>query len=132
VSLAAVSNSWLLKKRGNRIMQNKAFEETLTILSGQTTSQALNLLEAGREVPHSVAIYGPASLTGTVTVEVSPDGGATWNVLHSAGVAVEVAAASCVVILAALALFEQIRVKSDGAEGADRVFALIAAELVEL
>ena len=64
-----------------------------------------------------LTIYGPATLTGVIDIEVSPDKGVTWYSLSLA-----VAADARVPVVAPQA--SQIRVVSTMAEGAERLFAV--------
>lgn len=87
----------------------------MTIPSGQQNSNAVELVGV-----NEVTVYGPAALTGTVAVQVSPDGGTTW-LLPAVAVAVDA------VVEIPQINASHIRVTSDMAEAADRVFPLHGA-----
>ena len=74
-------------------------------------------VSAGVDILHieDLTIYGPATLTGVIDIEVSPDDGVTWFTL-----ALAVAAAGRTPVLAPQA--SQIRLTSTIAEGAERLF----------
>ena len=108
-------------------MWNRAYEDTATIANGQQNSSAV-AVPSTRQSQRFVAIYGPPTLTGTCVVAVSSDNGATFKTLQSGGSDIAVAADKCVVIDVPLALFDEIRIESDGAEGGERTFSFIFAE----
>lgn len=91
-----------------------------TIASGGTISNSI------QHQTGSMTIFGPSALTGTVKVEVSADSGATWVVHAPLGVDTVVTAAEATVIFGNLGL---VRVKSSGAEGADRVFPVLTTRM---
>jgi len=97
---------------------------TLTIASGQTTSGTLaSVIGSGALV--DLTIYGPAALTGTVTVQVAPNNNPVsgdWKALQSAGADVTVPAAKATTIAAS---FRALRLVSESSEGADRAFRVI-------
>jgi len=97
---------------------------TLRISNGGTNSPALTSLGAvgrvGLGAATGLTIYAPATLTGTVTIEVLPYGDATWRTLQSGGADVTIAATKAVVI--SPPAFADLRLHSSGAEGADRDF----------
>ena len=99
----------------------------LVIANGGTTSSAISA-ERLRYLD-SINIWGPAALTGTVTVEVSYDG-TNYGTLQSAGSDVAVAATKVVTVLTGG--FYGLRVKSDGAEGAARTFQVRGTEKLGL
>jgi len=93
---------------------------TLTILAGQTTSEALR----GCRHAQGVGIFAPATLTGTITVQVEPtDSGTDFVNETSGGTAVTIGASQHVTLM--MSTFAQLRLKSSGAEAADRVFTLV-------
>lgn len=71
----------------------------------------------------NISIWAPATLTGTITVEVAPDvdsAAGAFLALQSAGSDVTLTASKCTTITASG--FGAMRLASDGTEGADRVF----------
>lgn len=93
----------------------------LTIANGGTTS---DVLEFGYcRLLRGLSITGPSALTGTVTVEISKGrSGTEWSTLQSGGADVTITAAKTTVIEPLIA--GRLRLKSSGAEGAERVFKL--------
>jgi hypothetical protein len=89
---------------------------SFVIASGGTTSNALEH-DTG-----AMTIFGPAALDNVVSVEVSPDGGTTWNALVDLGTAVTIAVTEATVIQGNFGL---VHVKSAGAESADRTFPVL-------
>lgn len=73
-------------------------------------------------VARGFAIQAPATLSGTVTVEVSLDEGSSFAALQSGGVDITVGGGKCVVI--DFMAWDQLRLNSDagGGEGAERIF----------
>jgi hypothetical protein len=67
----------------------------------------------------SVTITAPAALTGTVTVEISPDG-TVWSTLQTAGADVTIVAGKSTALPPFTA--RDLRLKSGSAEGANRDF----------
>jgi hypothetical protein len=99
---------------------------TLVIANAGSNSTAL---EFKRKPVRGIVIYAPAALTGTVTVQVAigaTEAAATWVDLQSAGSDVEVAAGKAVTIDAIA--WDWLRVQSDGAEGSERTFTVMAYE----
>lgn len=96
---------------------------TLTIASSGSNSNGVTLT---KKAYRSLAIFGPAALTGTVKVAVSADGGSTYQVLQSGGSDIEIAAGKCVTI--DIVAFDRVRVQSDASEAAQRQFELRAVE----
>lgn len=102
---------------------------TLRITSGQANSAKLStLLSAGQRkvlgTAKSITIHAPATLTGTVKVGVSYDGGTTFTELNENGTDVSVAAGDARVIFSVG--WDDLRLQSSVAEGADRDFVLFA------
>ena len=95
----------------------------LVIASSGTTSNALDNSEI--RFMDEFVIFGPAALTGTVTVQISYDG-TNYVTLQSAGSDVTIAATKGTVIKAGG--FVKLRVISGSAEGATRTFPIIGAE----
>ena len=97
----------------------------LTIPNGTSTSNAIGILDDA----WGLGLWTPATLTGTVTIEVSPDDtGTTWAPLQSGAVDVQPAAGKHTTINPIA--FKRIRMTSGAAEGADRVFVLRKSILV--
>lgn len=108
---------------------------TIKIANGGTTSGTLTDTAANNgaalsdgqlkvlKTARSLTIAGPSALTGAVKVEVTIDG-SNWHELNQAGSDVSVAANDAVTITNMAWL--NLRVKSAGAEGAERVFRLMA------
>lgn len=117
-------------------MRHTALIGTIKIANAGTTSGSLTdtaanngaAISAGQlktlKMADRLLIWGPSALTGTVTVEVTPDGGTTWNQLSHNGTDVTVAAGDArdVENLA----WDNLRVKSSGAEAAERSFQIMA------
>lgn len=95
---------------------------TLRIDSGDTDSDILDFTGTVKRIA-VLLIQAPATLTGTVSVEVSLDG-STWAVLQSAGNPVTCAVSTGTVITDLPACF--FRVNSSGAEGGNRDFLVVA------
>lgn len=92
---------------------------TLTIASAGTDSPSLDLK---RKPVVAITVYAPATLTGTITIQVSHDD-STWATHPvTAGLA-----ASTVVVIEPIA-FSYLRIHSNAAEGGNRDFVLEAAE----
>lgn len=71
----------------------------------------------------TIAIWAPATLTGTITVQVAPDvdsAAAAFLALQSSGADVTLTESKCTTITASG--FGAMRLASDGNEAADRVF----------
>lgn len=92
---------------------------TLTIASATTDSLALELR---RRPITALAIYAPATLPETVTVQVSPDGTNWATHPVTAGIG-----AANVIIIEPIA-FSWLRLHAGVAAAADRTFVLEAAE----
>lgn len=90
---------------------------TLTIASGGTNSDAVDVARA-----ESATIYPPATLTGTVTVQVSGDSGSTFLDLQSEGSDVDLTVSKALTITSLAA--DSLRLNSSGAEGDDRSFVV--------
>lgn len=93
----------------------------LTIANGGTTSNALTANDL--KFVRSVAIQGPSALTGTATVQVSLDG-TNFHALQSGGSDVVVTAVKTLVV--ADVPMKGLRIVSGSAEGAERVFEVVA------
>ncbi len=94
----------------------------LTIANAGTTSEEFSDAR-GLGSMAALTIMGPAALTGTVKLEVSDVVGGTFRTLQSpAGTDVSIAAAKAVTIPAFSCA--TLRLKSSGAEAADRVFPI--------
>jgi hypothetical protein len=105
---------------------------TLTIANGGTDSGALSAsssvsagilkLLVGSLI--SVTVFAPATVTGTITIQVKPNpAAADWTTLQSAGADVTIAAGKAVTLSSIP--FGDMRIHSSGAEGAERVFTLL-------
>lgn len=98
------------------------------ITSGQTNGSAVE----GFEDAEAVSIWAPASLTGTITIQVSPDrppdvGGVaaaskTWATLQSGGSDVTLGASKMLTLTDIT--FRALRMVSGSAEGGDRTFKI--------
>lgn len=93
----------------------------LTIANGQSNSDSLDF-RRWRGNANQIAIYPPGTLTGTVKVQISQDG-TNWFDLQSDGADVTIPADGVVTITSVH--FEYLRVQSDAAEGAERVFKVV-------
>lgn len=97
----------------------------LTISNAGTTSNAIGSIDDAE----AIVIYAPATLTGTVTVQVEPtETGTAWVDLTSGGSDVTIAAGNSVTITEGG--FRQLRLSSSAAEGAARVFSVTKQFLV--
>ncbi len=65
-------------------------------------------------------IGAPSALTGTITIEISIDGGTTYHTLQSAGSDITLGAGDITVVLAGG--WDNMRIASSGNEGAERTF----------
>lgn len=74
----------------------------------------------------AIVIYSPAALTGVVTVEVSGDGGVTFQTLRSVGADVALAIDEATPIT--MIIYDQIQLVSDGVEAAERTFVVRGLE----
>lgn len=94
----------------------------LVIPNGGTDSNALAAKDYGDAV--EVTIYAPATVTGTITVQVSPEDAPSTSgfvTLHSPpGTPVAIAVNTAITIVAFS--YKQLRIHSSGAEGAARTF----------
>lgn len=108
-------------------MRQRVTLPDFVIASSGSESGVLDLEVAGREQPAGFAVYGPATLTGTITVEWSPDG-TTWHTLRDGGADVTIGAGDVVVVDFPLALAKAMRIVSSGTEAAERTFKVIAYE----
>jgi hypothetical protein len=102
---------------------------SLTIASGGTTSGELSYNNT--RFMRSISITAPAALTGTVTVEANyaRTGTGAWGTLTDEfGDDVTVAAGKVRVVQPVGGA--RLRLKSSGAEGADRVFYILGEERV--
>lgn len=98
---------------------------TLTILSGQSVSNVLNLTASGSRLATMLGITAPAALTGIVTVYVAQSLGGIFVPLQSPpGTDVNIAAAKAVSLIAIP--FGAVQLVSSGTEGADRAFPYVA------
>lgn len=92
-----------------------------------TATIALSGTDSGEVgVPANVrglTIFGPAELTGAVTVTVAPATAGTFNTLAIAGTDVAVAAAKATMITGNPA--PVLKLHSDGAEAAARTFTIV-------
>lgn len=93
---------------------------TLVIANGQTdtTTPITKYLDDA----HSVTIVAPSTLTGTVTIRGSIDGGTTYADIGSGGSDVTIGAGNSVTI--SPCPFNAIKVTSGSAEGAERTFTV--------
>ena len=110
----------------------------LTVLGGSTSSGTLRgtiasgglaltegqikVLRASRRL----TIVAPATLTGTVKVQVSPDAGVSWRYLNEDGSQVVVTANEARDF--GPAALDDLRLISSAAEGADRVFDVFSQD----
>ncbi|CAB4165077.1 hypothetical protein UFOVP1537_51 [uncultured Caudovirales phage] len=104
---------------------------TFTILSGATTSEKLSaILSKGQAKDltggmRNLTIFAPATLTGTVTVKIAPtEAATTFNTLTKDGTDVTVAAGKTATVTTGA--FKDLQLVSGSAEGADRVFTIVA------
>ena len=91
----------------------------IDISSSNTTSNTIAITSEAV----NISIWAPATLTGTVTVQVAPDpnsAAAAFLALQSTGSDVTLTASKCTTITASG--FGAMRLSSSLAEGADRVF----------
>lgn len=99
--------------------------KAMTIPSGGSTSNAI----VDFDDAWGLAIYSPAALTNTCTVEVEPSSsGTNFVVLQSGGTDVTLPAGKATIF--SPSPWKQMRVTSGGAEGADRVFAVTRQILI--
>lgn len=98
---------------------------TLTIPNAGTDSPALSTMMSKGAMRSTVGnssdmeVYGPAALTGVVTIQICAKyGSGLWKTLQVAGADVTVVAAK--VIQVPIGAFEDLRFHSAGAEGAAR------------
>lgn len=99
------------------------------ISSGQQTGSQVE----GFDDAESVSIWAPAALTGTITIQASPDipedcGGptaanATWATMQSGGADITIAASKMLTFTDIS--FRRLRMVSGSAEGADRTFKIV-------
>ena len=98
---------------------------TLTIPNGLSTSNALKDFDDA----FGIAIYSPATLSGTVSVQVEPtSSGTSFVTLQSGGSDVTLPAGKATILNPVP--WKQMRLVSGAAEGADRSFAVTRALLV--
>jgi hypothetical protein len=90
----------------------------LVIANGATTTTTP--ITANLDDAEAIMITGPAALTGTVTVNVSSDGGTTYGDAGSGGSDITVGAGNTVTI--SPVPFNALKVTSGSAEGAARTF----------
>lgn len=94
----------------------------LVIPNGGTDSNALAAKDYGDAV--EITIYSPATITGTITVQVSPNDPPSTTgfvTLQSPpGTDIAVAASKAITIVAYS--YKQLRIHSSGAEAAERTF----------
>lgn len=88
---------------------------TVTIASGQQNSPAFALPNVG--MPALLLVCAPSTLTGTVTIQVSFDGGSSF---YSTAVTVPVNQVAKTDVVA-----PHVRLSSSAAEGANRTFTLV-------
>lgn len=92
----------------------------LTMTAATTTTNAVDVGESCE----SIGIHSPATVTGTVTVQVEPSAsGTTWRNLQSSGSDITITASECVVI--SPCPFRRIRLSTSSAPASDEVFTLI-------
>lgn len=90
-----------------------------TIASGGTDSNAVTHLDDAV----SISIFAPATLTGTVTLYVEPSStGTSFVIQYSGGSAVTIPAGANTTLFGPS--FRQLKLISNGAEGADRTFRI--------
>lgn len=99
--------------------------KSLTIASGQTNGTAIG----GFDDAEALVIYAPATLTGTITLQVAPEreaseGGTStaqsWATMQSGGVDITLPAGKALTLTDIA--FRQLRLVSGSAEGGDRAF----------
>lgn len=100
---------------------------TIAITSGQTDSTAL-AANPHYQNAEGLVIAAPAALTGTITVQISLDGGSTYVALQSSGSDVTIGVSKAVSIT--FQGWTHLRVVSGSAEGATRTFTIRAVENV--
>lgn len=98
---------------------------TAVIANGATESNTLDFTNPrGRMSARALHVYAPATLTGTITVEVSNNAGSTWFGLKIGGSTPGITAAFCN-ILDVEPAWDLMRLKSGSAEGAERTFTIV-------
>lgn len=103
-------------------------EFTLTIASGQTESDTIDLHGAGNIKPRAMHLYAPATLPETISLHTAPRATATFAPLMSNGTAIPVAAASNQIIYPFQA--GAFKLVSGAAVAADRTFNLSLSSTV--
>ena len=98
---------------------------SLTISSGGTASSALTAYLSDAK---AITLTAPASVTGTITVQISVDGGTTYVDLTSGGSDVTIAAGNSVTITDPA--FNALRVNSGSTETDTRTFTVAKTFLV--
>ena len=96
--------------------------ESLVIPNSGTAS---NSIDMRKTFYRGLTIFGPATPTNTITVEVSHND-TNWCTLQSAGSDVDIGAAEAVTI--DFSGYPYLRLASAGAEGAERTFPVYAVE----
>jgi hypothetical protein len=99
-------------------------KKTLTIAQAAQNSDVLNLGSQGVREGYIIGILNPATLTGTVTVEVCDSATGTFRTLQSNGVDVTLAVTKAVVLDPFP--FSFMRIHSGSAEAAARSFIIQA------
>lgn len=98
----------------------------LVIASGTDESNVLDRAEF--KWADGFIIGAPGTLTGTITIEVSLDGGSTYHTLQSAGSDVAIGAGDAVTI--DMKAWDKLRLASSGNEGATRTFKVKGFERI--
>ena len=95
----------------------------LVIANSGTTSGTIKADEFERQGCIGINIQAPAALTGTLTVEISLDDGSTFAAWQSPpGTDITVAQAKAITV--AFSGWDELRVKSDASEGAERTILI--------
>lgn len=102
---------------------------TLTIASGGTLSQELDLTEKGARRIKNITFFVPAVLTGIIKVQTAPAPGGTFSTLNDGFGNDYTLVPGKSQILAGITA-GALRLISDTNEGADRVFTLVGASQV--
>ncbi len=97
---------------------------TLTIPNGGTETESMDF-SGWRGGAKSVGIAAPATLTGSVIVQVSEDDVTWYNKQHDGA---DIAVASGDHVTVPVMDFQYMRLFSNGAEGAERVFVIKGVE----
>ena len=98
--------------------------KTLAIESSGSFSDVLSMGSLGLQYPYSVGVVAPATLTGTVTIQVATNAQGPFVPLNKGGNDIIVAASKSVTLESFL--FPYMRLVSSSSEGSTRNFQIIA------